>query len=113
MGRPRGQCEKPVENILRRSQEPPSILLYAERLNVERNIGDVLLSCGRWEFLMGHILLSYLVFLIELFFLLTSLVSIEAALWTFGAVYASCVLGMILCVWWEGGMRVFMWTRSG
>lgn len=62
---------------------------------------------------MGQILLSYVVFLVEIFFLLTAIVSVEAALWTFGVVYAGCVVGMIACVWWEGGMRVFMRTRSG
>lgn len=52
---------------------------------------------------MGQIILGYLIFLVEIFIVLTSLVSIETTLWAFGVVYAGGVLGTLLCMWWEGG----------
>jgi hypothetical protein len=52
---------------------------------------------------MGQIILGYLIFLVEIFLVLTSLVSVKTTLWAFGVIYAGGVLGMLLCVWWERG----------
>jgi hypothetical protein len=60
---------------------------------------------------MGQALLGYAVFMIELFILLTGATNVETALWTFIVVYASCVLGTVGCVWWEGQADAV--TRTG
>ena len=61
---------------------------------------------------MGQIILGYVIFMAEVFILLTSVTSVETAVWTFGIVYAGCVLGTLLCVWWEGERRVLTRERS-
>jgi hypothetical protein len=61
---------------------------------------------------MGQILLAYIVFMTEVFVLLTSVSSVGTALWIFAAVYAGCVFGTLLWVWWEEGRHMFTRMQS-